>query len=415
MSTDSPEVPRTLPARPNLRHLKDQAKDLVKAGEATSVTEAQFKIASQYGFASWPKLKAHVESLEDIGQLKQAIDTNDLKSVKTLMTRNPALHLAPLGYNKNGPLTWVAECRVPWEPPNPERLAIAEWMIENGSDIHQGGDGPLMRAALMGYRIPMMDLLVSRGADVNALWNGYYPIIFAPCETVEPASLKWLLEHGANPNCADPQRKYPGTALDFVIGTYGRSTQLGTCIDILFGAGGVTRYNIPCVLNLLRNRIDLLAKNLDDEPLLLHRRFAELNFGSTGARRLTLRGATILHVAAEYGNVDAARLLLDRGADVNSRAATDESGIGGQTPIFHAVTQFYDWGLPVTRLLLDCGADLSVRVKLPGHYERPEEVVECTPLGYAVLFPGEDHHGANRGVSNESESVRLLRARGALE
>jgi len=35
----------TLPDRPNLRHLKDQAKDLVKAGTAKSITEAQFKIA----------------------------------------------------------------------------------------------------------------------------------------------------------------------------------------------------------------------------------------------------------------------------------------------------------------------------------------------------------------------------------
>ena len=31
---------------------------------------AQFAIARQYGFSSWPKLKAHVESLEEIGQLK---------------------------------------------------------------------------------------------------------------------------------------------------------------------------------------------------------------------------------------------------------------------------------------------------------------------------------------------------------
>lgn len=369
----------------------------------------------RYGFASWPKLKAHVDSLNEIGQLKDAIDTNDLKHVKAMMTRNPGLHQAPLGYNKNGPLTWVAECRVPWEPPSPDRLAMAEWMIDNGSDVHQGGDGPLMRAALFGYRIPMMELLVSQGADVNALWNGYFPIIFAPCETVEPAALRWLLEHGANPNCADAQRKYPGTALDYVMGTYGRSTQLGACIDMLIGAGGVTQYNIPCVLNLLRNRIGLLVKNLDDEPALVHRRFAELDIGSTGGRRLTLRGATLLHVAAEYGNVDAAKILLDHGADVNARAVTDEAGIGGQTPIFHAVTQPYDWGLPVARLLLDRGADLSIRVKVPGHYARPEEVVECTPLGYAMLFPGADHHGHTAGDSNESGSVRLLRAEGAVE
>ena len=66
-----------------------------------------------------------VDSLDEIGQLKQAIDTNDLLRVQTLMTRNPALHGAPLGYGKDGPLTWVAECRVPWEPPSPERLARA--------------------------------------------------------------------------------------------------------------------------------------------------------------------------------------------------------------------------------------------------------------------------------------------------
>ncbi len=142
MSTDPPPAKRPLPDRPNLRHLKDQAKDLLKTGAATSITDAQFKIACLYGFASWPKLKAHVESFEEIGQLKQVIDTNDIVRVKTLMTRNPTLHSAPLGYGKDGPLTWVAECRVPWESPSPVRLAMAEWMIAHGSDVHQGGDGP---------------------------------------------------------------------------------------------------------------------------------------------------------------------------------------------------------------------------------------------------------------------------------
>ncbi len=261
MPTHSEDAARPLPDRPNLRHLKDQAKDLLKSGGAMSLTDAQFKIARRYGFSSWPKLKVHVDSLEEIGQLKHAIDTNDFERVKSLMKRNPALHRAPLGYNKNGPLTWVAECRVPWEPPSATRLAIAQWMIEKGSDVHQGGDGPLMRAALFGHRIPMMELLVAHGADVNAEWNGYFPILFAPCETVERAPIKWLLEHGADPNCAKPGRKYPGTALDYVIGTYGRSNQLSACIDILLEAGGTTRYNVPPVLDLLRGRLDHLAEH----------------------------------------------------------------------------------------------------------------------------------------------------------
>jgi hypothetical protein len=88
MSIDHPEAPRLLPDRPNLRHLKDQAKDLLMAGAAASITDAQFKIARLYGFASCPKLKAHIDSLEKIGQLKQAIDTNDIDRVKTMMTHN---------------------------------------------------------------------------------------------------------------------------------------------------------------------------------------------------------------------------------------------------------------------------------------------------------------------------------------
>ena len=402
MPNYSQGAPRPLPDRPNLRHLKDQAKDLLKTGRAKSITGAQFQIARLYGFASWPRLKAHVESLEEIGQLKQAIDTNNLGRVKALMMRNPTLHYAPLGYGRNGPLTWVAECRVPWAPPGPERLAMARWMIENGSDVHQGGDGPLMRAALNGDRILMMELLVSLGANVNAEWNGDFPIIFAPCESVNPVGLEWLLSHGADPNCYKPGRRV--TALDYLIGTYARSPKLGLCIDLLLAAGGATRYDLPGVLDVLRGRLDILAERLDADPGLVRRRFPELDCGSTGGRRLLLQGATLLHVAAEFGNLEATKLLLDRGAQVNAPAAMDETGVGGQTPIFHAVTQFEDAGLPVTQLLLDRGADLSIRVKLAGDYERPNEVVECTPLGYAVRFPG-----------IEGKTVRLLLERGGVE
>jgi ankyrin repeat protein len=141
---------------------------------------------------------------------------------------------------------------------------------------------------------------------------------------------------------------------------------------------------------------------------LVRWQFDELEIGATGGRTLTLRGATLLHVAAEYGNVVAVKLLLERGADVNVQAKVDENGVGGQTPIFHAVTQFWNYGLPVARLLVEQGADLGVRVKLPGHYERAGEVVECTALGYAELFPG-GHMGM------ENKCVALLRERGATE
>jgi ankyrin repeat protein len=411
MSDDPQGVPRALPDRPNLRHLKDQAKDLLEAGEASSIADARFKIARLYGFASWPKLKAHVGSFEEVGQLEEAIDTNNVGRVKTLMTHNPALHRAPLGYGKDGPLTWVAECRVPWEPPSSARVALAEWMITHGSDVHQGGDAPLMRAALDGHRIPMMEVLVSHGADVNALWHGHFPIIFAPCESWDPVALNWLLDHGANPNCRDHgyeigRHSYPGTALDYLIAGYARSVErLSTCIDVLLRSGGETRYDAPAVLALLRNRLGGLAEQIDADPALVNRRFPELDCGMSGGRQLTLRGGTLLHVAAEFGNLAAATLLLDRGADVNARATVDDAGVGGHTALFHAVTQFDDGGLPVTELLVERGADLAVRVKLPGDYERPGEVVECTPLGYALLFGG----------ASQRKTVTLLRERGAVE
>jgi len=176
-----------LPERPNLQHLKNQAKDLLRAGSAVSLADAQFQIARSYGFASWPKLKEHVELLGETGELKTAIDRNDFDEVRAMMTRNPVLHRAPLGYGKNGPLTWVAECRVPWEPPTATRLAMARWMIEHGSDVHQGGDGPLMRAALVGFRVPMMESLVAHGADVNAEWSGYFRLFLRRAKQWTPS------------------------------------------------------------------------------------------------------------------------------------------------------------------------------------------------------------------------------------
>jgi ankyrin repeat protein len=144
---------------------------------------------------------------------------------------------------------------------------------------------------------------------------------------------------------------------------------------------------------------------MDAEPGVVNQSFPQLDCGQTGGRSLLLQGGTLLHVAAEYGNVAAATLLLDRGAAVNAPATVDQAGIGGQTAIFHAVTQFGDDGLPITRLLLEGGADLSLRVRLPGSYERPGEIVECTPLGYALLFGGD----------SQRRAITLLKDWGAVE
>lgn len=57
---------RELPRRPSLDHLKKQAKELLHGLRQTrpdaALTDAQHMLAREYGFASWPKLKAHVEA-----------------------------------------------------------------------------------------------------------------------------------------------------------------------------------------------------------------------------------------------------------------------------------------------------------------------------------------------------------------
>ncbi|HWB99771.1 MAG TPA: hypothetical protein VG672_23850, partial [Bryobacteraceae bacterium] len=64
-----------------------------------------------------------------------------------------------------------------------------------------------------------------------------------------------------------------------------------------------------------------------------------------------------------------------------------------------------DAGLPIAQMLIERGADLTVRARLPGSYEQPGEIVECTPLGYALRFGG----------PAQRRTVTLLRKWGAVE
>jgi hypothetical protein len=151
----------------------------------------------------------------------------------------------------------------------------ADWMIQHGSDVHQGGDAPLMRAPLRGARIPMMELLVAHGADVNARWKGSFPVLFAPCEAVDPAAIAWLLQHGADPNVRGSQGE---TALDYLLESYVRSSELSRCVDVLTSAGGGTHYDMPGVLDIVGGQLDRLESQLQETRELIIDRFP--NFAS---------------------------------------------------------------------------------------------------------------------------------------
>ena len=412
-----------LPDRADLAHLKNQAQDLLKQARladaealvrlrefhphydrpmrrGVKLADAQLVIARSYGFPSWAKLKAHLEYQGLVGALKQAIDTNNIEVVRRLMTANPELHAAPLGYGKNGPLTWVAECRVPWEPPSEARLAMARWMLKNGSDVHQGGDGPLMRAALNDMRVPMLDLLFEFGADVNAQWGGYYPIICAPCEGLAPRCLRWLLDHGADPTI--PSSKY-GPPLAMLISTYARSSsRKHACLEAIADSGLILP-DTP-VMAVHRGRIDLLERHLSEDPGLLSRRFSlgeifprelgVMDYPSPPPHATPLDGVTLLHMAVDFDEDEIVRWLLDHGADPNATAFIDSEGFGGQTPLFQTVVTLGRKDDTLARILLDAGANPHVRTTLRKQLrdmgdpekERMREFHDVSPAEYARQF-----------------------------
>jgi hypothetical protein len=61
-------MPRRLPPLPSLEHLKKDAKqlrrELREQRPDARLSEAQYAVAKRYGFASWPRLKAHVAALQ---------------------------------------------------------------------------------------------------------------------------------------------------------------------------------------------------------------------------------------------------------------------------------------------------------------------------------------------------------------
>lgn len=81
-------------------------------------------------------------------------------------------------------------------------------------------------------------------------------------------------------------------------------------------------------------------------------------------------GITALYVACEKGNVDLARLLISRGADVNLMVKLQ------RTPLYGAIKGGY---ANIVKLLLDSGADPNLIAKLqtPLHIAAQEGCLQC--------------------------------------
>jgi hypothetical protein len=87
--------PRSLPSRPDLRHLRQEAKRRRRSGEFPSVALAQLAVAREYGFRSWPRLKFHVEAVtmevsERASALIASAASPDLRRARALLQADPA-------------------------------------------------------------------------------------------------------------------------------------------------------------------------------------------------------------------------------------------------------------------------------------------------------------------------------------
>jgi ankyrin repeat protein len=129
-------MPTPLPESPNLDWLRKQAKrrleELQRSQPAARLADAQYALARDHGFSSWRSLKAHVDSLTLDGQLVEAATTGKVNVLRAALDKHPEkLHLRTQPY---------------------------EWT--------------LLHLAAQSGRLEIVDLLLSRGLDVNTLEKG---------------------------------------------------------------------------------------------------------------------------------------------------------------------------------------------------------------------------------------------------
>jgi ankyrin repeat protein len=358
---------RDLPARPNLEHLKRQARNLLrdyeqgdpaaierfrtlgaKPGdspepETPKLADAQHLVAQEYGFTTWPQLKAHVDALDQpfdpVAALHTAGRANDPARVRQLLDQYPALKA-----RLNDPLPGAAFGATPL-------LAVLPWgnremidvLLAAGANINQkshwwaGGFGVLdddrglapfliergaivdvHAAAKLGMMERLDALIVANPELVHARGgDGQTPLHVAP--TVEVA--QYLLDHDADINAVDVDHE--STPAQYMI----RDRQ------------PVARYLVSrgCRTDILMaaalGDIDLVRHYLDTDPASIRTSVSEQYFPKRDPRAggsiyiWTLGGNKTAHVVArEFRHEDVFDLLMSRSSDELKLALACELG-----------------------------------------------------------------------------------------
>jgi hypothetical protein len=168
--------------------------------------------------------------------------------------------------------------------------------------------------------------------------------------------------------------------INWLLEEYTRSDRLGDCLRLLLERGAA--FPDPVVGPVLLNDADAIKAAVAATPSILDHRTTLVSAFTS------LVGVTLLHVASEYGNLEAARVLIEAGADVNSPAAVDEYGLNGHTPIFHTVNSNRNRAEPIMRLLLLAGARADIRIaglRWGQGYEWETTFFDVTPISFAQM------------------------------
>jgi ankyrin repeat protein len=219
-------------------------------------------------------------------------------------------------------------------------------------------------------------------------------------EVHSPDGIRKLLAAGVSPT--DPIcGKRP---IDCLIEMYLRSPRFAECLQIMLDAGATVGDRL--LQALLLDDDAALRAMLGESSESRHRKLSPL------CAFTSCRGVSALHICAEFSSTRCARVLLDAGADVNSRADWDTSGLGGHTPIFHTVNSIFNYCRPMMEMLTEAGADLDIRVPalLWGESMDWETVVyDVTPISYAQCGLYRQFHRREEDVYSNIEHLYRTR------
>jgi ankyrin repeat protein len=154
----------SLPDSPNLEWLRKAAKrrldELRGSNPQAQLAEAQLELARRYGFPSWRALKAHIEGLSVDGQLFAAAKQGDNARLGALLDQHPEKVAARIDPYQHTLLHAAAQAG---------QLAAVNLLLERGAEVNarEKGDNtyPIHWAAAAGS-VLVVRRLIEAGGDV---------------------------------------------------------------------------------------------------------------------------------------------------------------------------------------------------------------------------------------------------------